>query len=304
MIHSSQVVVAVWREDSLTGAAERLGLSVATVSRRLSDLEAELGVLLFERTTRSLRATAAGEALARRLERGLAEVEVAFRSVSDSEQKVSGTVRLTLPPNLSALFAPMFSRFQQSHPEVTLQIYVSERRLTYAEEDVDVMIRVGRLESDRLVAKELIRYRHVLCAAPEVAAKITCPDSLSLVPHLVWGHPSARASWQLSSPGKANVHESATESILCNDYSLLEAMLKQGRGVGELPSFLFTPAACTGQLKRVLPEYELEATTLSILFGTRLLPLAVRRFVEHIRSEFSIIEESNPAPSAATQNES
>lgn len=304
MIHSSQVVVAVWREDSLTGAAERLGLSVATVSRRLSDLEDELGVLLFERSTRSLRATPAGEALARRLERGLAEVEVALRSVTDSEQKVSGTVRLTIPPNLSTLFAPMFSRFQEQHPEVRLHVYVSERRLTYAEEDIDVMIRVGRLESERLVAKELLRYRHVLCATPQVARAITCPSRLEKAPHLVWGHPSARASWRLSSPGKEDIDAGHSEIFLCNDYSLLESMLKEGRSVGELPAFLFTNAAADGLLERVLPDYELEETTLSILFGTRLLPLVVRRFVDHIRSEFaspSVTESFALGPESSTE---
>ena len=289
MVDQARLIVAIWRAGSLTVAAEKLGLSVATVSRKLSDLERELGIVLFERSTRSLRASTAGGELAARLERGVEEIDQAMRLVREDEAQAAGTVRVSLPPSLAGLFSPMIASFHRSHPKVTLVFHATERRLDHAEEGVDILLRVGRLVEIDLVAQPLISYPHVLCAAPEIAATILEPTELEAFACAIWGPPEVSANLQLVS-GNDICNVSLAKSLITNDYSLVAELLETGEYVGELPWLIAHPLLATGKLVRVLPAWELPKVTLTVLYGARLLPRAVRAFVQHLRTSFAKLE--------------
>lgn len=294
MIESAQLVVAVAREGSLTRAARRLDLSVGTVSRRLAALERELGVVLFERTTRSLRATPTGRELTLAFERGVDEIERALRRVRDQEETVSGTVRVTVPPSLGAVFTPMLVTFQRTFPEVRLHLIATEQRLSYTMEELDVLVRVGELQEEELTARTLATYRHVLCARPDVAHTIRSPSDLGSVAALVWGRHPSSTEWTLTRSGES-FSLAPEETLLSNDYALIAQLLEATASVGELPALVAHECLEQQRLARVLPEWALPEVALTALYAPRLLPKAVRVFVNHLEREFEALQ---PALSA------
>ena len=287
---SARIVVAIWKEGSLSAAANRLGTSPATVTRKLRDLEQELGVVLFERTTRALRITPTGEELAIRLERGLSEMDCAVQTVRQQDEKVRGLVRVSVPPNLAQTFGPMFSRFRSGFPEVQLRVHATEKRLLYATEDIDVLLRVGRLEEEGLVAKPLTRFRHVVCGNPGLRRKIRRPADLERAAIAAWASDGPPAPWHLERDGdvvKAAIHP----ALVTNDYELIAHAIGNDDMVGELPSLIAAPLLESRQIVRLMPKWQLPEVTLSILYPAhRLLPDSVRALTKHLRSEFETFD--------------
>ena len=286
----ARIVVAIWKEGSLSAAATRLNTSPATVTRKLRDLENELGVVLFERTTRALRITPTGEELAIRLERGLNEMDCAVQAVRQQDENVRGRVRVSVPPSLAKILAPMFSRFRSGFPEVQVRVQATEKRVIYATEDIDVLLRVGRLEEEGLVAKPLARYRHVVCGAPDLRRKVRRPADLERAAIAAWASDGPPAPWHLERDGdvvKAAIHP----ALVTNDYDLIAHAICSGRIVGELPELLAAPLLESRQIVRLLPKWQLPEVTLSILYPAhRLLPSSVRALTAHIRSEFAAFD--------------
>lgn len=285
----ARIVVAIWKEGSLSAAATRLNTSAATVTRKLRDLENELGVVLFERTTRALRITPTGEELAIRLERGLSEMDCAVQAVRQQDESVRGLVRVSVPPNLAQIFGPMFSRFRSGFPEVQLRVYATEKRLIYATEDIDVLLRVGRLEEEGLVAKPLARFRHVVCGNPDLRRKMRRPADLERAAIAAWASDGPPAPWHLERDGdvvKAAIHP----ALVTNDYALIVHAICNDEMVGELPGLIAAPLLESGQIVRLLPKWQLPEVTLSILYPAhRLLPSSVRALTAHMRSEFAAL---------------
>ncbi len=283
----ARIIVAIWKEGSLSAAASRLNTSPATVTRKLRNLEQELGVVLFERTTRALRITPTGQELAIRLERGLNEIDRAVQAVRQQDEHVRGMVRVSVPPNLAHIFGPMFSRFRASFPQVQLRVYATEKRLLYATEDVDVLLRVGRLAEEGLVAKSLTRYRHVICGAPDLRRKIRRPADLERAAIAAWASLGPPAPWHLERDG--DVVEAAIQpALVTNDYQLITHAISNDHMVGELPGLIAAPLIESRQLVRLLPKWQLPMVDLSILYPAhRLLPSSVRALIEHLRSEFA-----------------
>ena len=289
--NQARIIVAIWKEGSLSAAAARLATSPATVTRKLRELENQLGVVLFERTTRAVRITPAGEELAIRLERGLNEMDCAVQLTRQQNEHVRGLVRVSVPPNLAPILSPMFTSFRRAYPEVQVRVHATERRLNYATEDIDVLLRVGRLEEDGLVAKPLTRYCHVVCGTPTLRRKIRRPADLTRAAVVAWASDGPPAAWQLECGGDvvlADIHP----ALITNDYHLIQNVLCHDEMVGELPALLAAPLIASGQLVRLLPKWRLPEVALTILYpANRLLSSSVRALTAHLRSEFAALSE-------------
>src|SRR5436190_968787 len=133
---SAEAFVTVVNLGSLQKAADRLGVSSATISRRLTELESELGVRLVERTTRSLRVTDLGRAFHAQCERGLDALADARDLVASKEARVAGTVRISAPPILGPLLLSAIAQVRRAHPEVHVILVETERRLEPRRDDV------------------------------------------------------------------------------------------------------------------------------------------------------------------------
>ena len=152
---------------SFSAAARRLSMPVSTVSRRIAELEDQLGVRLLERSTRNLRLTEVGAEVLQHARHSAELCEAVDNIVSNSAAEVSGTLRLCTPPSISdSLIIPVVSGFQSSYPAVRVQVRITERIVRHMSEDVDIAFMVGPFTDPSLVARTLLTYRHQVVASP------------------------------------------------------------------------------------------------------------------------------------------
>jgi len=280
----AEAFVAVANLGSLRKAAERLGVSSATISRRLSELEEELGARLVERTTRSLRVTDLGRAFHDQCARGLDAIEDAHDLVASHQERVAGTVRLSTAPNLGQLLLGAIADVRIAHPEVRVLLVETERRLDLRHDDVDLFVRVGEVSDDRLVARRLGVYPHVLVASEEYIARAgtpATPEDLESHTLVVFGGRRRFSGWELvPTRGGESVRVSVRPGLSTNDYATLAQAVRKGMGIGELPAILSTERT---SLVRILPEWTLGDVALQLLFpADRLLSRAVRAVIDGI----------------------
>ncbi|MFY0681305.1 MAG: LysR family transcriptional regulator [Thalassovita sp.] len=148
------ILLALMRRKSLGAAAEALGVDRTTVARRLERLEAQLGTQLFERISGKLVATDAGRRILSAAER--AEQELSSLNPTESEQRFKhGKVRIALSEHVLAGFAPQLSEFVHAHPDVFLEFVTSNRFVDLSKYEADIVIRIGRIPSEKMYTKDL-----------------------------------------------------------------------------------------------------------------------------------------------------
>jgi DNA-binding transcriptional LysR family regulator len=280
----AEAFVTVVNLGTLQKAADRLGVSSATISRRLTELETELGVRLLERTTRSLRVTELGRAFHERCTRGLDAIAAAGDLVASKGTRVSGTVRVSTAPSLGRLLVGALAHIRRAHPEVHVVLVETERLLDPYADDIDLFVRAGAVAEDRLVARRLGTYPHVLVASRDYVAAAGAPVlPEDLVAHRILGFGPRRRIEGLDlfpARGGDPVHVRTRPSLSSNDYTTITHAARSGLGIAEVPAILCEPRA---GLVRILPDWTLGENTLHLLFAAdRLLPRTVRVVIDAI----------------------
>jgi DNA-binding transcriptional LysR family regulator len=283
---SAEAFVTVVNLGSLHKAAARLAVSSATISRRLTDLESELGVRLVERTTRSLRVTDLGRAFHAQCTRGLDALADAHDLVASNHARLGGMVRISCPPNLGPLLLGAIAAVRTAHPDIQVLLVETERRLDQRNDDIDLFIRGGDVADDRLVARTLVTYPHVLVSSKEYVARAGTPRTPSdLEAHEVVTFGSRRrfAGWDVVPiRGGAPIHVNVRPGFSSNDYATIAHAARIGMGIAELPAILHDQRT---PLVRILPRWTLGDVTLRLLFASdRLLSKAVRAVIDAIMS--------------------
>ena len=176
-LNSLMIFAHVVEANSFSKAARALKMPTSTVSRRIAELEHDLGVRLIERSTRSLRVTDAGSEVLEHAQRS-AEINDAIANIaSNHSSKVSGTLRLSAPPSISdSLLAPVVGAFQAAYPDVRVHIFITERIVDQISEGVDLAFRVDEeIKDSSIVARRILTYRHQLVATPGYLEKHRAP---------------------------------------------------------------------------------------------------------------------------------
>ena len=285
---SAEAFVAVVNLGSLQKAAARLGVSSATISRRLTELESELGVRLVERTTRSLRVTDLGRAFHHQCARGLDALADARDLVASSGARVGGTVSISAPPNIGPLLLGAIAKVRRAHPEVHVLTIETERRLEQHSDDIDLFLRIGEVAEQRLVARKLATYPHVLVSSKEYVTRAGAPATpADLESHdiLVFGGRRRFAGWNLVPVRNGSpVHVNVRPALSSNDYGTVTQAVLAGMGIAELPAILL--GGQRASLVRILPKWTLGDVTLNLLFASdRLLSRAVRAVIDAIMAD-------------------
>jgi DNA-binding transcriptional LysR family regulator len=281
---STEAFVTVVNLGSLHKAAARLGVSSATISRRLTELESELGVRLVERTTRSLRVTDLGRAFHDQCTRGLDALAEAHDLVASTEARVGGTVRISCPPNLGPLLLGAIADVRAAHPDIQVLLVETERRLDQRNDDIDLFVRGGQVSDERLVARTLVTYPHVLVSSKEYVASagaLKTPADLEAHRIITFGSRRRFAGWDLVPVrGGAPVHVDVRPGFSSNDYATIAHAVRVGMGIAELPAILYEQSA---PLVRILPKWTVGDVTLKLLFASdRLLSKAVRAVIDAV----------------------
>jgi DNA-binding transcriptional LysR family regulator len=275
------IFVRVVRDGGFTAAARSLGLPKSSVSRAVTLLEADLGVRLLQRSTRTSRPTAAGVDFYERAARGLTELEEAAASAADLQGAVRGHVRITAPTDLGVwLLAPVLSRFAQRHPAVHVDVVLTGRVVDMVEEGFDLAVRAGALRDTNLIARRLDGGELALYATPAHLARFPAPQhprDLTAHPCVLFRGAQGRATWRFQCPGGTDpVEVVVTGPLAVDDFSFARAAVLDGVGVGLLPDFVAHDAARSGALVRVLPEWRFSASPLHLVYpSARHLPQRV-----------------------------
>jgi len=285
-LNSLVMFAKVVEANSFSEAARRLKMPISTVSRRIAELEDQLGVRLLERSTRSLRLTELGAEILQHAIRG-AELSEAIESiVSNRLSDVSGTLRLSAPPSISdTLLTPLVTAFQASYPNVRIQILVTDRFVDHIVEGVDVVFRLGALKDSSLAAKRILTYRHQLVASPAYLKNCKPPKKpRDLLEHrlLTFSHWKPESSWTfIHKNGKDKETVAFQPFLTMNDYAGLAPALVAGGGIGELPPVVQPELMREGHLVEVMPDWRFRSFDLSLVhLGNRHISKPCRLFKE------------------------
>jgi DNA-binding transcriptional LysR family regulator len=280
------IFAKVVEAKSFSEAARRLRMPVSTVSRRVAELEDELGVRLLDRSTRALRLTDLGSEVLEHAQRSAEASEAVACIVSDQQSEVTGTLRLSAPPNISdTLLTPLVTAFQASYPKVRVQILIAERYVDHIGDGVDIVLRLGALKDSSLVARKILTYRHQLVASPDYLKDHKAPESpQDLLDHRLiafsYWRPESRWTF-VHVDGKDEETVTFQPHLSMNDFAGLTLALLAAGGIGDLPPVVQPELIREGRLVEVMPRWRFRTQDLSLVhLGSRNMPRLVRLFKE------------------------
>lgn len=292
-LNAMALFVRVIEYKSFTATSKQLHIPISTISRKVAELEKQLGVRLIERSTRSLRLTEIGQEYYRYCRRGLEEFDAGALAINDRQSEVSGTLRLSIPPNIAdILVAPIICGYQQAYPKTKIKVLVTERDVDLIEDGVDIALRVGKLEDSSLIARPLLSYRHLLVASPEyiqTQGKIHHPGELSCHRLLTFSGWRGQINWTFYSK-QESCKISVDSALSINEMSGLQYAAENHQGIANLPAIICTQAIAQGKLIEVMPNWQFAATTLSAIYPSnrntsRLVKLFMDFCSEHIKNQ-------------------
>lgn len=267
-----QAFVAVVDAGSFVLAAEQMRVSKAAVSRLLQELEAHLGARLLHRTTRRLSLTEAGRDYVQRARQILEDLEEADNVASQSTNRAVGLLKVNAPLSFGVRhLAPLWGSFLALHPEVELDVTLSDQVVDIVEEGYDLAIRISRLPDSSLVSRRLAGTRIVLCASPGYIKAHGAPQSLEDISrHRVIGYSYAALgdTWQLKGhSGLQSVH--TTPRFRANNGDTCRAAALDHQGLILQPTFLVGEDLAAGRLVHLLPELESEELGIYAIYPSR-----------------------------------
>jgi DNA-binding transcriptional LysR family regulator len=280
--------VAIVEQESMVRAAEHLAMPKATVSRRLTNLEAALGQRLLLRTTRLLTLTEFGQEFLEHCRRVAEEVAATRDFVRSQEERPRGRLRVSMPGEYAMQnFSRAFATFIEAYPEIQLDLDLTSRRVDLIGERFDLAIRMGTLDSDAtLVARKIDEQSFGLYASPIYLALHPAPKRPDdLEHHVALRLLSARGSaiaWKLMR-GKAVWEGVPPGRITLNSLDVIQQLMLDGAGIGALPDRFVAEDVRKKRLVRVLPEWCLPAVPAwAVTPMRRYLPAKTRAFLAHI----------------------
>ncbi len=280
--------VAIVEQESMVRAAEHLAMPKATVSRRLTNLEAALGQRLLLRTTRRLTLTEFGQEFLEHCRRVAEEVASTQDFVRSQEERPRGRLRVSMPGEYAMQnFSRAFATFIETYPEIQLDLDLTSRRVDLIGERFDLAIRMGTLDSDAtLVARKIDEQSFGLYASPIYLALHPAPKHPDdLEHHAALRLLSARGSaipWKLMR-GKAVWEGVPPGRLTLNSLDVIQQLLLDGAGIGALPDRFVAEDVARKRLVRVLPQWCLPPVPAwAVMPMRRYLPAKTRAFLAHI----------------------
>jgi len=244
---------------SFVNAGRVLGLSASAVGKGVTRLEEQLGVRLFQRTTRSIQLTSEGSAFLERCRRALNELDEAKAILSHTNEKPSGRLRISMPAASQPFFEAAILAFMRQYPEVELDLDFSDAIVNLIDEGIDIAIRTGKLPDSRLIKRALPPFQLIICAAPAYLDKHDIP----LTPRDIDGHSGIRfryvnsgklQGWPLNlMPDEPELRTQT--AFISNNMEMVRNVIVAGFGIGAVPDFLASSHLKTGALVPILGNY-------------------------------------------------
>jgi len=268
---------------SLSGAGRRLGMPLATVSRKISELEAHLKTRLVQRSARRLTLTDSGRSYAAACKRILEDVGEAERAASGEYSAPKGELIITAPIVFGRLHVlPVAIAFLKAYPDINIKIVQTDRLLNLLEEHVDLAVRIGELPDSGLLAIRVGAIRRVTCASPAYFAgrgAPQSPDELSAHDCIIFEGLASADAWTFRIGGSDKPIAIRSRLVVNTAEAAIDAAIA-GVGVTRVLSYQIAKAARAGALAVALEEFEPAPWPVSLVYAAQgLLPLKLRAFL-------------------------
>ena len=285
-LEAMSILVATVEKGSFTAAAKALRTPLPTVSRKVSELEAHLGVQLLLRTTRKLSLTDAGQAYVAASRRILEQVDAAERAASGEYDTPNGELVLTAPVLFGRLhILPIVTDFLAAYPDITVRLSLSDRNLHLLDDHLDMAVRIGELPDSSLVATRVGEMRTVVCASPGLIDRHGTPkqpEDLASLPCVGFASLTSPTTWTFRRPdGGGAIDVAVTPRLSVTTAEAAVWAASQGVGATRVLHYQCAEAVERGALRLLLADYEPAPLPIHLLHAGRgLMPLKMRAFLD------------------------
>lgn len=276
--------VATAQTGSFTGAADQLGVSNRLTSKYVAELEARLGVRLFQRTTRRVGLTPAGHDLLARAPALLDEVDALLAEVAEGSRGFTGVIRISAPVTFGEIYVGgMLGRFAQANPGLSFDLRLNDRYADLASEGIDLAFRIGRSEMLSLKERKLGALSSVLVASPDYLAAHGAPrtpEDLAAHGCIVDTNRRNPRRWVFHAEGREQA-VTVQGRFHVNSASAASTLAEAGRGIAYVPRFALGDRLETGALVPLLAGHTGDSTPISAVYlEGRALPRKIRALIE------------------------
>lgn len=277
--------VEVTEAKGFSKAAAKLEMPQSTLSRRVGELEKQLGLQLLNRTTRRVELTEAGLRYFERVKPIVEEVRRIHDELGGMLVRPHGVLRVSLPVDFSYEFlAPLLPEFAAQYPEIGLEMDVTPRKADLIGEPFDLVIRTGEQPDSGYIATVLMHAKRYLYASPSYLAKHSEPQTPQGLRTADCLRFQTASSWTLINTAGETAQTAAESPYAVNSMGMLARMAVHGLGVAFVPAMAAEKYEAEGRLKRILPDWHGQSVPVYALTATRLLPAKTKCFIEFLRS--------------------
>jgi DNA-binding transcriptional LysR family regulator len=283
-LEAMSIVLAVAEAGSLSAAARRQKTPLATVSRKVSELEAHLRTKLFNRSSRALVPTDAGRSYIAAAKRILAEVTEAERAASGEYTTPRGDLVISAPVALGRFYLqPVLTEFLAAFPEVDVALNLQDRAVNLVEEHVDVALRLGALADSSLIAVRIGETVRVVCASPAYLKSRGTPKSVDdLSAHDMVSYPPMQSPtiWRFRQEKSEHAVPVRSRLVVSNIESACDAA-RAGIGIAEVFSYYVAESIKSGELVPLLHDFWPPPLPVSFVYSpNRFMPIKLRAFLD------------------------
>ena len=290
-----RVFLAVYRAGSFVAVAKDLNVAPSSISRSISNLEDILKMRLFQRTTRKLMPTKAGEAYFGSIAPVMEEFDSLHNALADSSGGLKGHLRVSASVSYGQIvIAPLLKKFRDLYPQIALELILSDGRTDLIDERIDVAIRHGNLPDSSFIAQKISSVTYRLVASKsylENAPSLEAPDDLPSHDLITFSYDDFRRAWKFHQNGKTQTVPIQAALIVTNAAAIRQCA-RDGAGIALLADWTVKEDLQSGKLTKLLPQWQAsgtvkEANIWLIYPSSRFIPAKTRAFSEFMKEHLS-----------------
>lgn len=284
-ISAMRIYAAVVEANGFSAAAKTLGKPLSTVSKKVADLESQLGAQLLTRTTRKVTVTDSGQRYYEDVRQILDDIDMAERQVSGEYQQPKGRLTITAPTMFGRLhILPIVNQFLQTHQQIEIDLLLTNFVVDLVGEHINLGVRIGALSDSSMIARRAGTIRQIVCASPEYLSQNGTPQHLEDIANhqsiLISRH-GAPVEWHFQVKGKSiNLVPDNSKLMINTVEGVVDAVI-QSAGLAQLYSYQIAPHISSGALQAVLDNYEVDPLPINFVYPQgRFAPQKVRAFID------------------------
>lgn len=287
--------IAVYRAQSFIAVAKERNVAPSSITRAIAALETQLATRLFQRSTRSVTPTEAGDAYYMQMSPLMEAFDEAHDSLAQLGAGPSGRLRVSASVSYGQIvIAPLLKAFRECYPDIDLELILSDRRVDIISEQIDIAIRHGRLPDSALTARKLSDVTYKLVSSPEYLsqnAKIKTPDDLTEHDLLTFTYDDFRYEWTFQKKDEVKTLP-ISPVITISNAGAIRQCVERGMGIALLADWTVSADLASGKLVEVLPKWDVSGLAQNTMIwlvypSSRFVPAKTRAFVDFIVERMS-----------------